>query len=72
MKAANELGVYLTYMKSKFQPTMEPTKTLGTYDDTGNPRHREGYICRLNSTWLMMWITKVTLILSGMSKIIAP
>ena len=37
-KAANELDVYLSYMKSKYQPTMEPTKTLGTYDDGGNPR----------------------------------
>ena len=34
--------------------------------------HREGAVCHLNSTWLIMWIAKFTLILSGMSNIIAP
>ncbi|KAL7523197.1 hypothetical protein ACHAXR_000064, partial [Thalassiosira sp. AJA248-18] len=37
-KAEKELDLYLSYMKSVYQPQMEATKTLGTYDDDRQPR----------------------------------
>ncbi|KAL7523843.1 hypothetical protein ACHAXR_000358, partial [Thalassiosira sp. AJA248-18] len=39
-KAEKELDLYLSYVKSMYQPEMElePTKTLGAYDDDGQPR----------------------------------
>ncbi|KAL7531131.1 hypothetical protein ACHAXR_003875, partial [Thalassiosira sp. AJA248-18] len=37
-KAETELDLYLSYMKSMYQPQMEATKALGAYDDDGNPR----------------------------------
>mmetsp|Transcript_32462 Transcript_32462/g.58682 ORF Transcript_32462/g.58682 Transcript_32462/m.58682 type:complete len:296 (+) Transcript_32462:133-1020(+) len=37
-KATDELTLYLSFMKSKYQPTMKPIKALGAYDDEGHLR----------------------------------
>ncbi len=42
-KAEAELELYLSYMKSCYQPQMEATKTLGAYDDDGNLREAPIY-----------------------------
>ena len=37
-KATDELTLYISFMKSKYQPTMKPIKALGAYDDEGHLR----------------------------------
>ena len=45
-KATHELTLYLSFMKSKYQPTMKSTKALGAYDDEGHLR-KDPILCIL-------------------------
>eukprot|EP00804_Cyclotella_cryptica_P019955 CCRYP_007840-RA/>CCRYP_007840-RA protein AED:0.04 eAED:0.11 QI:0/0/0/0.66/1/1/3/0/292 len=46
--AQKEFETFEKYSKTRFLPVMEKTKTLGTYDDTGNPKKEP-----------ILWIGKV-------------
>jgi hypothetical protein len=60
-----EFETFEKYNKTRFMPVMEKTKTLGTYDDTGNPKKEPilwiGKVIRKDMTYLVERIMLITL-----------